>query len=101
MSERRCENCRWWSAGPTGYGYCHKRPPIVSDGDEAFPSTHKSCWCGEWADSSVTPEQEEQKELTRRFAVALINSGYDAKHTWRVAAEFAAAETRVQRENEQ
>jgi len=98
MSERVCENCRWWSAGPTGYGYCRKRPPIVSNSDESFPSTHKSVWCGEWSDASITPEQEEMRELTRRFAVALINSGYDARNTWQVAAEFAAAETRVQRE---
>ena len=98
MTERRCENCRWWGDRLTGYGHCHKRPPIVSDSDESFPSTHKSVWCGEWSDASVTPEQEERQELTRRFAVALINSGYDARHTWQVAAEFAAAESRIQRE---
>ena len=102
MSERRCENCRWWSAGPTGYGYCHKRPPIVSDGDEAFPSTHKSCWCGEWSDKTITPEQEEMRELTRRFAVAMISAGMPIDDTtWNEAAKFAAAEPQIQRENEQ
>ena len=100
MTKRVCETCRWFDARSTGYGHCRRRSPIVI-GEQCFPSSHKTDWCGEWADASITPEQEEQKELTRRFAVALINSGYDAKHTWRVAAEFAAAETRVQREKKQ
>lgn len=93
MTERTCENCRWWKDGKTGMGNCCRRAP--------FETTWKTSFCGEWSDVSITPEQEEMQELTRRFAVALINSGYDVKHTWRIAAEFAAAEPRVQRENEQ
>jgi len=100
MTRRVCENCRWWDARATGYGHCRKRSPIVM-GEECFPSTHVTDWCGEWSDASITPEQEDRRELTRRFAVALINSGYDARHTWQVAAEFAAAESRVLKENGQ
>jgi len=99
MTERRCENCRWWGAGPTGYGYCHRRPPIVSNSDESFPSTHKSVWCGEWADASITPEQEQRRELTRRFAVSLIVAGCDVQSIWEVAAKLATAEPQIQRED--
>ena len=102
MSERRCENCRWWSAGPTGYGYCHKRPPIVSDGDEAFPSTHKSCWCGEWSDKTITPEQEDRQRLTEKFALAIVTSSlHSVPDVWAAAAELAAAEPQIQREVQQ
>jgi hypothetical protein len=76
MTERTCENCRWWSAGPTEYGYCSKRPPIVSSNDESFPSTHKSVWCGEWADASITPEQAERRELVRKFALSIVEGWY-------------------------
>jgi hypothetical protein len=73
-------------------------PQRVGNLQDDWPKTHATDRCGEWADASITPEQEEMRELTRRFAVALINSGYDARHTWQVAAEFAAAESRIQRE---
>lgn len=98
MAERVCGNCRWFDARATGYGCCRRRSPIVI-GEECFPSTHATDRCGEWSDASITPEQEEMQELTRRFALELINSGYDARQTWQVAAEFAAAESRVLREN--
>jgi len=102
MTERTCENCRWWKGRVTGYGYCHKRPPIVSGGDESFPSTHKSNFCGEWSDASITPEQEERQELIRRFAVALISAGMPIDDTtWNEAAKFAAAEPQIQREVQQ
>ena len=101
-TERTCENCRWWSAGPTGYGYCHKRPPIVSDSDESFPSTHKSVWCGEWAGASITPEQEERQELTRRFALTLMSTEWGKNldtGVWKAAEKLAAAEPQIQRED--
>jgi hypothetical protein len=104
MTKRVCENCRWWSAGPTGYGYCHRRPPIVSNSDESFPSTHKSVWCGEWSNASITPEQEERQELTRRFAVAIMSAEYAAEpclqwdRIWAAAQNMAAAEPQIQRE---
>ena len=108
MAERVCKNCRWWSVRSTELGYCHKRLAILSS-DEAFPSTHKSCWCGEWADASITPEQEEQRELIRRFAVAIIGTewGGDLEpiRVWPIARDLAmmesAAEPRIQKENEQ
>ena len=103
MNKRTCENCRWWSAGPTGFGYCHIRPPIVSDSDESFPSTHKSCWCSEWADKTITPEQENRQELTRRFAVAIMSTewGKNLSHIglWGAAEKLAAAEPQIQRED--
>ena len=102
MTERTCENCRWWKGRVTGYGYCHKRPPIVSGGDESFPSTHKSNFCGEWADASITPEQEEMRELTRQFAVAIMSTvyGVDLQFDliWTAAKNMAAAEPQIQRE---
>jgi hypothetical protein len=105
MTERRCENCRWWSAVPTGYGYCHRRPPIVSDSDECFPSTHKSCWCGEWSDASITPEQEDRQKLTRQILLAMTESEWCASCSyndmWKIAGKLAAAEPQIQRENEQ
>ncbi len=98
MTERRCENCRWWSAGPTGYGHCHRRPPIV-DSDESFPSTHKSVWCGEWADASITPEQEDRQALTRQFAVALATASWTDPHrVWELAVKLADAEPQIQKE---
>ena len=101
MNKRVCENCRWWNNRLTGYGHCHKRPPIVSSNDESFPSTHKSVWCGEWADKTITPEQEDRQELTRRFAVALISAGGPIDDSiWYEAAELAAAEPQIQREDD-
>lgn len=112
MSDRVCGNCRWFDEGLTpdmtrslnrfgeSFGYCRRRSPIVVGG-ECFPSTHKTEWCGEWADVTITPEQEEMRELTRRFALALIMVRNDARRTWQIAAEFAAAEPQIQRENGQ
>ena len=99
MTERRCGNCRWWENDQHAIGACMRNPPQrVGNLQDDWPKTHATDRCGEWADASITPEQEQMRELTRRFAVALINSGYDARHTWQVAAEFAAAESRIQRE---
>ena len=100
MTERRCENCRWWDRYPmASYGMCRRNPPMDTDG--TIPQSAAIDRCGEWSDASITSEQEEMRELTRRFAVALINSGYDARQTWQVAAEFAAAESQIQREGQQ
>ncbi len=96
MTQRRCENCRWWKDRLTGYGYCHKRPPIVSGGDESFPSTHKSNFCGDWSDASITPEQEDLQELIRRFAVALAaSSRVEMEDVWEYATRFAETEPQV------
>ena len=105
MTRRTCENCRWWNNRLTGYGHCHKRPPIVSSNDESFPSTHKSVWCGEWSDASITPEQEDRQELTRRFAMAIMSTEYggnlEPDRVWSAAKSFAAAEPQIQREVQQ
>ena len=99
MNERVCENCRWWENDQHAVGACMRHPPQrVGNLQDDWPKTHATDRCGEWADASITPEQEEQRELTRRFAVALINDGYDVQNTWKVAAKFAAAEPQIQRE---
>ena len=104
MTKRVCQNCRWWSVRSAELGYCHKRLAISSS-DEAFPSTHKSCWCGEWSDASITPEQEEMQELIRRFAVAIMSTEYSADlqydRIWMAAKNMADEEPQIQRENEQ
>jgi len=92
MNERRCGNCRWWKDGKTGMGNCCRRAP--------FETTWKTSFCGEWADASITPEQEEMRELVRRFAVAMISAGMPIDDTtWNEAAKFAAAEPQIQRED--
>jgi len=101
MTKRVCETCRWFDARSTGYGHCRRRSPIVI-GEQCFPSSHKTDWCGEWADASITPEQEERRELIRRFAVALISAGMPIDDTtWNEAAKFAAAEPQIQKEVQQ
>jgi len=103
MVERVCENCRWWDAGPTGNGYCQRRAPISVE--DLWPITGKGSSCGDWQDKDVTPEQEDRQELTRRFAVAIMGTGWAANcpegQVWAVAASLAAAEPQIQRENEQ
>jgi hypothetical protein len=73
-------------------GTCWRRAP--------FETTWKTSFCGEWADASITPEQEEMRELVRRFAVAMISAGMPIDDTtWNEAAKFAAAEPQIQRED--
>jgi len=70
--------------------------------EELWPITGKGSSCGEWSDATITPEQEERQELTRRFAVALISAGMPIDDTtWNEAAKFAAAEPQIQREVQQ
>jgi len=96
MTERRCGNCRWWKDGKTGMGNCCRRAP--------FETTWKTSFCGEWSDASITPEQEERQELTRRFAVAIMSAEYAAEpclqwdRIWAAAQNMAAAEPQIQRE---
>ena len=104
MTKRVCGNCRWWDAGPTGSGSCHRQPPVAGS-DDVFPVTHKIDRCGEWADASITPEQEERRELTRRFAVAIMSTEYGGDlrpdRVWSAAQSLAAAEPQIQREVQQ
>ena len=67
--------------------------------------TGTDTFCGEWSDENITPEQEEMRELTRRFAVAIMSAGWAVNYhdgqVWAIAAGLAAAEPQIQRENEQ
>jgi len=101
MTERVCENCRWWENDQHAIGACMRNPPqrIAEPQYDEWPKTHATDRCGEWSDASITPEQEERQELIRRFAVALIMLRNDARRTWQIAAEFAAAEPQIQKEN--
>ena len=93
MTERRCGNCRWWKDAKTGMGNCCRRAP--------FETTWKTSFCGEWADASITPEQEEMRELTRQFAVAIAAKigCYTPAAIWEMAKNMAAAEPQIQRED--
>jgi hypothetical protein len=61
--------------------------------------------CGEWSDASITPEQEEQRELVRRVAVAIMSTvyGVDLQFDliWDAAKKMAAAEPQIQKEVQQ
>jgi len=61
--------------------------------------------CGEWSDASITQEDEDRQELTRRFAVAIMSTEYggdlEPDQVWSAAKSFAAAEPQIQKENEQ
>ena len=105
MTERVCGNCRWWKDGKTGMGNCCRRAP--------FETTWKTSFCGEWSDASITPEQEDLRELIRRFAVAIMSTewggDWEPTRVWPIARDLArmesavlpAAEPQIQRENEQ
>ena len=100
MNKRTCGNCRWWNRhSGLATGDCQRRPPnsITSK----WPSTDEVDFCGEWADGSITPEQEAKRELVRRFAVALTSGAvFDgsvaqtADAVWIVAQAMADAEPR-------
>jgi hypothetical protein len=100
MTKRVCENCRWWQNDQHAIGACMRYPPSVS---ELVPKTHATDWCGEWADASITPEQQDLQELIRRFAVAIMSTEYSADlqydRIWTAAKNMAAAEPQIQRED--
>ncbi len=104
MTKRECGNCRWWQNDQHAIGACMRYPPGVS---ELVPKTHATDWCGEWADATITPEQEDLQELIRRFAVAIMSAEYAAEpclrfdRIWAAAQNMAAAEPQIQREGQQ
>jgi hypothetical protein len=103
MTERLCRNCKWFDQLPEkGYGTCKRHPPDI---DGEHPYTDDENFCGEWSDSSITPEQAERRELTRQFAVAIMSTEYggnlEPDRVWSAAKSFAAAEPQIQREDEQ
>jgi len=71
--------------------------------EELWPITGNGSSCGEWADKTITPEQADRQELTRRFAVAIAAKigCYTPAAIWEMAKNMAAAEPQIQRENEQ
>ena len=104
MTERRCENCRWWDRYPLhSYGMCRRNPPIDTDG--TMPQTAATDRCGEWADASITPEQEDRQKFMRQIFLAMTASewgpNYSKDDMWKIAGKLAAAEPQIQRENEQ
>ena len=92
MSERVCGNCRWWrcDANWTNQrsGLCVRRTPT---GEGEWPAAKITDFCGEWADKTITPEQERRRELVRRLAVALFTSDRDCMvhELWQMAATMA------------
>jgi hypothetical protein len=94
-------------------GSCRRNAPqpCTNDGQEEYqyfadwPTTFPEESCGEWADKTITPEQEERRELTRRFAVAIMSAEYAAEpclqwdRIWTAAKNMAAAEPQIQRED--
>ena len=94
MTERVCENCRWWENDQHAIGACMRNPPQrVGNLQDDWPKTHATNHCGEWADASITPEQEEMQELIRRFAVALAaSSRVEMEDVWEYATRFAETE---------
>lgn len=90
MTERTCGNCRWWVKGNDEvFGNCQKRAPSGS----GWASLYYKNFCGEWADATITPEQEERRELVRRFAVAIVASGVSmGQAAWDMAEQLADAE---------
>jgi len=104
MNKRVCEGCRFYeSPNNDGYGFCRRNPP-VGDGSE-LPEVGLKDWCGEWRDKTVSPEQEERRELVRRFALVLAGTEwyykfqdgkFNAEHVWWTASELADAEPEIE-----
>jgi hypothetical protein len=67
--------------------------PVGEHFDRPTPSAD---WgCGEWADKTITPEQEERREMVRQFAVALLTRHGDSlapDDAWDLAMRMADAE---------
>jgi hypothetical protein len=95
MNKRVCEGCRFYeSPNNDGYGFCRRNPP-VGDGSE-LPEVGLKDWCGEWRDKTVSPEQEERRELVRRFALVLVvNPRYSPDDAWEWAVKLADAEPKI------
>ena len=91
MSERTCGNCRWWQYHRDWSG---KQVGQCRQNAAGLPEVYNTDFCGQWADKTITPEQEEKRELVRRFAVAIVSDGEirSADDVWKVAAMLADAE---------
>jgi len=106
MSERFCAYCRWYD-GDDVCGSCRRNAPqpCTNDGQEEYqyfadwPTTFPEESCGEWADKNITPEQEERRELVRRFALAIVSTEYPRNQAvaaiWKFASDLADAEPKI------
>ena len=100
MSERTCEQCRWWHQHqPTGqHGQCRRYPPaVIMSHGLVRPTMEADNYCGEWRDKSITPEQERRAELVTQFAVAIVQAESDtgAELVWRWAEEYVDAKPKI------
>lgn len=99
MSERTCEQCRWWHREESHYqnGQCRRYPPVANAYGHVTPSVSRENYCGEWRDKSITPEQERRAELVTQFAVAIVQAESDtgAELVWKWAAEYADAKPKM------
>lgn len=72
MSGRTCEGCRWFlKYTGQSIGQCRRYPPTQNT-DAGWLEVDQFDWCGEWADGTLTAEQDERQELTMRFALAIV-----------------------------
>ena len=76
------------------YGYCHRNAPTQGPLCWVRPQVEPDATCGEWADATITPEQEERRELVRRFAVAIASdiAVITVNECWELATKLADAE---------
>jgi hypothetical protein len=74
----------------------------MAGSDDVFPVTHGTDRCGEWADASITPEQEDRQKFVRQIVLAMISSDLISTCSddllWENAKNLAAAEPQIQRE---
>jgi len=78
-------------------------PQRVANLQDDWPKTHATDHCGEWADASITPEQEDRQKFVRQIVLAMISSDLISTCSddllWENAKNLAAAEPQIQRED--
>lgn len=79
------------------YGYCYRNAPTQGPLCWVRPQVEADATCGQWADKTITPEQEERREMVRRFAVAIAGTEWatgfsESSEAWRFANNMADAE---------
>lgn len=96
MTERTCGNCRWWQYDRP---WANKQVGQCRQSASALPEVYNTDFCGQWADKTITPEQEERREQVRRFAVAIVSGDdeatgarYKPSTVWMMAEQLADAE---------
>ena len=92
MTKRVCEACRWWQYHRD---WSNKQVGQCRQNASGLPEVYNTDFCGQWADKTITPEQEERRELVRRFAVAIAATDWcsnPAEEVWRLATMLADAE---------